>query len=88
MPWENLKWAEKKLKEAFTICDRVGCKPDVLVEAYQAMGIALVNDNRLSKAEDYLDRSLRLSEELGLADYTSTTLHWFARLRYSEDKSF
>jgi len=78
--------AEAKLKEVFRLCEKVECNPDILVEAYHAMGKALLSDNKLPDAEIYLRKSLTLSQQIDYPEYTSVALYWLARLRYKQKR--
>ena len=75
---------ESKIKEAFTLCETSECKPDVLAEADQALGIALLERHDYAQAEMYFQRSLEISNKVGFADYKASILSWLAVSRYDQ----
>ena len=78
--------AVDKFKEAFEICDSTACRPDILMDAHQAIGIALINRSDDLPAESNLRKSLELSLKLGISEYTSSNFHWLAVLRYNQKR--
>ncbi|MEJ0055826.1 MAG: tetratricopeptide repeat-containing sensor histidine kinase, partial [Bacteroidota bacterium] len=78
--------AEQKLKEVFTLCDSSECVPDILVEANQALAIALLNDGITDQSEVHFIKSLDLSRENNLPEFTASNFYWLARLRYSQKR--
>ena len=78
--------AEGKLNEAFAICDSTECRPDILMDAHQALGIALVNQNDDLPAESNFRKSLELSLKLGISSHTSANFHWLAVLRFNQKR--
>jgi signal transduction histidine kinase len=79
--------ATEKLNVAFENCKREECKPDLLMDLHQGLGIALINQGKEGPAVANFTKSLEISKKLGIAGYISSNLHWLAVAHFNEGKT-
>ena len=76
--------AEEKIRQGFSICEKEDCKLDVLVQANQALGTALLQQKDYKQAEGYFNKSLEISTRQGYADFIASNYRLLAQSKFEQ----
>ena len=78
--------AEKVIKTALAMCNKGECGNDILLEAYQTFGVALFKQNKKFESEGYFNKSLKLSQALGLSKEIAFNFYWLAAVKFDSNR--
>lgn len=78
--------AESRINQVFEICNKEGCRPDILTSAYLISGMLQLHKKNYLKSEECFNKSLRYAIEFELANPLVGAYYWLASLNYELEK--